>query len=400
MNYSDYRFTLDIQIHQAQVSIPVTFGDSARRLCIGLTDGRKPYTIGEGCIAVFNAKKPDGTSLKNSCIIERNAIIYEFTEQTTNCEGVVKCDLTLYGADGKILTSPQFIIVVDKRVVRDEDVPVSQSEATAISGMLTAEAQRQANEIFRLQNEDERIAEEQRRDAEEAKRQANEAQRIDDYVIADQKEAERYTAETARADAEGVRAEAEANRATEERSRCEAEFARETAEAIRKRNEINRSNEEDYRNRRETERAEAEFARIDAEAERVAEEDRRYDAELERQSAESQRSEAEAERAEAEARRAEQIGKIETDMKAYVDEQIHNIKDLDVDYIVTDEIAVGGNDDVIISEYGISARAGTKIRIGVEEVATKKDLQDAIDNIEMALDELHAYAEALKGGEA
>ena len=84
MNYSDYRFTLDVQIHQAQVSVPVTFGDTARRLCIGLTDGRKPYTIPEGCIAVFSAKKPDGTSLKNACIIERNAIIYEFTEQTTN----------------------------------------------------------------------------------------------------------------------------------------------------------------------------------------------------------------------------------------------------------------------------------------------------------------------------
>ena len=393
MNYSDYRFTLDIQIHQAQVSIPVTFGDSARRLCIGLTDGRKPYTIGEGCIAVFNGKKPDGTSLKNSCIIERNAIIYEFTEQTTNCEGVVKCDLTLYGADGKILTSPQFIIVVDKRVVSDAAVPVSEDQATAISGMLTAEAQRQANELYRRQNEDERSVEEQIRDAEEAKRQsneaqrsvaeltrqANEAQRNAEYDMIEQKEMDRTSAEIARV-------EAEANRVTEEQSRR-------AAEADRARNEINRSNEEDYRNRRETERAEAEFARIDAEAERVAEEDRRYDAELER-------IEAEAKRVEAEARRAEQIGKIETDMKAYVDEQISNIKDLDVDYIVTDEIAVGGNDDVIISEYGISARAGTKIRIGVEEVATKKDVQDAIDNIEMALDELHAYAEALKGGEA
>lgn len=150
MNYSDFRFTLDIQIHQAQVSVPVTFGDSARRLCIGLTDGRKPYVIEEGCIAVFNAKKPDGTKLKNACIIERNVICYEFTEQTTNCEGIVYCDITLYGADGKVLTSPQFTIVVDKRVVFDEEMPLSADQCTEWNAILTGEAQRQVAENQRL----------------------------------------------------------------------------------------------------------------------------------------------------------------------------------------------------------------------------------------------------------
>lgn len=137
MNYSDYRFSLDIQIHQAQVSVPVTFGDSARRLCIGLTDGRKPYIIGEGCRAVFNAKKPDGKTIKNDCIIERNTILYEFTTNTTNAEGVANCEITLYDAKGKVLTSPQFIIVVDKRVVRDEEIPLSESESTTIDKLIS-----------------------------------------------------------------------------------------------------------------------------------------------------------------------------------------------------------------------------------------------------------------------
>lgn len=145
MNYSDYRFTLDVQIHQAQVSVPVTFGDTGRKLCIGLTDGRKPYVIADGCRAVFNAKKPDGNVIKNDCIIERNVILYEFTEQTTNAEGIVYCDITLYDTDGKVLTSPQFIIVVDKRVVRDAELiaTLSTSQSTALDRIFTSEQERQ-----------------------------------------------------------------------------------------------------------------------------------------------------------------------------------------------------------------------------------------------------------------
>ena len=158
MNYSDFRFTLDIQIHQAQVSVPVTFGDSARRLCIGLTDGRKSYVIGEGCRAVFNAKKPDGKVIKNDCIIERNVILYEFSEQTANAEGIVYCDITIYDAYGKVLTSPQFIIVVDKRVVRDEEVAVSADQYTTIDNMITQETWRQLNEERRKSQEDQRRA--------------------------------------------------------------------------------------------------------------------------------------------------------------------------------------------------------------------------------------------------
>lgn len=139
MNYSDYRFTLDIQIHQAQVSIPVTLNDTARKLCIGLTDGRKPYIISDGCRAVFAAKKPDGNSILNDCIIERNTIVYEFSQNTTNAEGIVDCEIRLYDANGRELTSPQFIIVVDKKVVRDEEVPLSESESTTLDGIIRSE---------------------------------------------------------------------------------------------------------------------------------------------------------------------------------------------------------------------------------------------------------------------
>ena len=143
MNYSDYRFTLDVQIHQAQVSVPVTLNDTARRLYIGFTDGRKPYTIPNGCRAVFAALKPDGNTILNDCIIENNkTVVYEFSKNTTNAEGVVDCEIRLYDKDDKELTSPQFIIVVDKKVVRDEEVPLSESESTTLDDIIRSEFQR------------------------------------------------------------------------------------------------------------------------------------------------------------------------------------------------------------------------------------------------------------------
>lgn len=151
MNYSDYRFTLDIQIHQAQVSVPVTLNDTARKLYIGLTDGRKPYTIADGCRAVFAAKKPDGTTILNDCIIEKNTtIVYEFSQNTTSCEGIVNCEVRLYDTEGKELTSPQFLIVVDGKVVRDEEIVISESEQTALNNILVSEQGRVAAEEERV----------------------------------------------------------------------------------------------------------------------------------------------------------------------------------------------------------------------------------------------------------
>lgn len=213
MNYSDYRFTLDIQIHQAQVSVPVTLNDTARKLYIGLTDGRKPYTINDGCRAVFAAKKPDGTTILNDCLIEKNTtIVYEFSKNTTNVEGIVNCEVRLYDAVGKELTSPQFLIVVDAKVVRDEEITISESEATAISNILATEQARVNAENARVQAESSRVTAEKLRAAAENLRDS---------------------AEEGRGAAESNRVTAENNRATAEVARKNAETSRVTAEAKR-----------------------------------------------------------------------------------------------------------------------------------------------------------------------
>lgn len=232
MIYSDYKFTLDVQIHQAQVSVPVSLNDTARRLCIGLTDGRKPYTIEDGCIASFVAKKPDGTTLHNNCIIERNAIVYKFTPQTTNVEGVVNCEIRLQ-KDGELLVSPQFLIVVDKQVVRDEEIVASEDEVTSITAMIDEETRRMANETSRLRAEAGRADKESQRIAAESERQTAEDLREEHEKVRITRENTRISNENSRIATEQDRIDAEEVRAEEERERRIAELERVANEKAR-----------------------------------------------------------------------------------------------------------------------------------------------------------------------
>ena len=157
MNFSNYRFTLDIQSNQSQISLPVLLGDTSRRLYINLTDSGNPYLIEDGCRAVFAARKPDGNTLFNDCPIEDNTRIrYDFTANTASAVGTVECELRLYGPTGRLITTPRFIMVVDERVIYDDDIIFSDSEKTTIDAMLLSETERVANEKDREQAEAER----------------------------------------------------------------------------------------------------------------------------------------------------------------------------------------------------------------------------------------------------
>lgn len=154
MNYSNYRFTLDIQSNLSQVSLPVRLGDTGRRLYINLTNFGNPYTISDGSRAVFSGKKADGKHLLNDCIIEDNYTIrYDFTEQTANVAGITDCEIRLYGPNGRLVTSPRFIMVVDERVVYNEDISLSENETTTIDNIIIFETQRQEAEARRVEAE-------------------------------------------------------------------------------------------------------------------------------------------------------------------------------------------------------------------------------------------------------
>ena len=146
MNYSTYRFTLDIHQTRSQVSIPVMFQDTWVQLFINLTDGGKPYKIEDGCTAVLYGKKADGTALVNECeIIENTRIVYTFNEQTATCIGSVGCEIRLYSRDGLQLTTPSFVILVEERVIKDDEIIESEAERSLLDRVLSNEAEREKN---------------------------------------------------------------------------------------------------------------------------------------------------------------------------------------------------------------------------------------------------------------
>ena len=146
MNHSTYRFTLDIHQVRSQVSIPLFFQDTWVRFLINLTDGGKPYKIEEGCTAVLYGKKADGTPLVNDCEIIENGtrIQYTFNEQTASAVGPVACEIRLFNKDGLQLTSPSFDVIVEERVIKDDEIIESESERSAIDRIFASEYERVA----------------------------------------------------------------------------------------------------------------------------------------------------------------------------------------------------------------------------------------------------------------
>lgn len=131
MNDSIYRINLDIHTVGSQVFLPVKRGDTARTILIRLTEGYKSYQIADGCSARFCGKKPDGNYLYNDCTISGGIITYNLTSQTTACEGVVECEIQLFDANGKQITSPRFSLVVDGTVYNGEEI-ASTPEADSL----------------------------------------------------------------------------------------------------------------------------------------------------------------------------------------------------------------------------------------------------------------------------
>lgn len=154
MNSSIYRFTLDMHSAQSQVSIPVMLGDTARTLRINLSDGSNPYTIAEGCLAKITIKRPTGTHLAEFCTIENGTtIVYPFSQNKNTCavEGIHGCDVTLYGAEGEVIGSPRFSMVVSERVERSDDIELTEDDRTAMDAILAEWAALRADIIALLE---------------------------------------------------------------------------------------------------------------------------------------------------------------------------------------------------------------------------------------------------------
>lgn len=274
MNYSVYRFTLNMHTHRSQASVSAFYGDTAVRLLINLTDGGMPYLIGDGCTAVLSGTKADGTKLWDRCVIvDGTTIQYDFTEQTSNCAGVANCEITLYDAEGKIVTAPKFTIVIDEREVKDDDIPISETETALLDKIAIDETAREKAEAERASAEENRVQAETKR----AEDFADFIKEVEDAEAERASaEADRVLTEAARADAEAGRAEAETQRYNEfitltslvegaETARVEAEEGRVQAEAKRAEEFTALKNAVEGA---EAERVEAEQGRVQAEIDR------------------------------------------------------------------------------------------------------------------------------------
>lgn len=205
MNFSTYRFTLDLQKHQSQMSIAAFHYDTAIKLSIGLTDGGVPYYLEDGCIAVLWGTRADGSPISHKCSIENNTrIIYEFNNETAKITGVVNCQIRLYKDGEEIITAPKFIIVVAERLVNDidildaEDDVFTHEQLSALDGLFV-------NESARAEAEAGRVEAENVRDGNERLRDEKEQTRIDFENERQIEEAKRVIAETNRELAEEER---------------------------------------------------------------------------------------------------------------------------------------------------------------------------------------------------
>ena len=138
MNASVYRFSLDIHEPHSSVCLDVKRGDTnSRLLLITLSENGVPYHISPECYAVFTAEKPDGNIVFNHCAIDGDQISYVLTPQTVAAEGRLDCEIKLYGADDKLITSPCFDIIVRDTVYNEGDEIESEKEVDALTHLIS-----------------------------------------------------------------------------------------------------------------------------------------------------------------------------------------------------------------------------------------------------------------------
>lgn len=178
MNFSNYKFTLDMHTAQSQVSLPVVLNDTARKFYISLSDGGKSYHIADGCLALIRINRPTGTYVEHFCSIEDNTnIVYDLSqfENTAIIPGVHDCEVTLYGLDDKEITTARFTMVVSERVVNSDDIEIKDENWTMLDEIGKEEARRQAWESARKKAETQRDDAEKERVAAEKERETNTA---------------------------------------------------------------------------------------------------------------------------------------------------------------------------------------------------------------------------------
>ena len=132
MQNATHYISLDIHDTASQAVVSVKKGDSKRKIVANFTEHGKPYPIDADCTATMRFKKPDGTVVYSTCSVGLSSVVCDLTTQATAAVGSVGCEITIYGADKKQITSPRFEMIVDDTLYSDSEVE-SSNEFTALT---------------------------------------------------------------------------------------------------------------------------------------------------------------------------------------------------------------------------------------------------------------------------
>lgn len=146
MNSSKYIFTLDLRSVQSQISLPVTQGDTNRTLCIGFSDGVKPFVPEIGSTAMMSIVRPTGTEVQEFCQFSEDGanVLYPFSKYTVVTEGLHKCQVVLYNPEGKQIAAPKFAINASPKLITGDDIVIPDEDVLELETVYEAEAKRRA----------------------------------------------------------------------------------------------------------------------------------------------------------------------------------------------------------------------------------------------------------------
>ena len=156
---------ISLDIHKditSQLTLSVKQGDTARGIRVALTDHGRVFKLPDNCYAVFSAKKSNGIYLSDSCVIQGDTIIYNFSAPVVSVAAQFDCELTVYSAKGERITSPSFMVFVYKTIEEEYASSVVESnDFTVLNDLIatTTETIAEANEaIDRVNTTSEKVS--------------------------------------------------------------------------------------------------------------------------------------------------------------------------------------------------------------------------------------------------
>lgn len=125
MEYAVQHITLDIEKSGSQAFVNIRKGDTARRVCITLTQGGRPYPANAGQVRAFISGLRPGAgnrSIKDETTIENGKILWDITAFDSDAVGTYPVWCRLYDTVNnppKQLTSVSFSVRVDDHKVQE-----------------------------------------------------------------------------------------------------------------------------------------------------------------------------------------------------------------------------------------------------------------------------------------